>query len=178
MSTPETPASHVPPVPRYGEYANPAQGFPVQSQVSIPPQPAGQPGYYAQQPLGERPLRTADMIVSIILLVVGFFSVLYAIFSALSLNLQFDLIYEQYGITEPYVAGSASVVAQAIIIISHVILWALAVIFTTVLIRRRRISFWLPLSVGVLASIVFFIAIMIVVFADPNIIEYLSSQTP
>jgi hypothetical protein len=179
MSTPESP-NHVPPVPRYGEYAPVA---PVQQET--PGQPAFQPPAYQQhpqsgqsyyaQPGAERPRRTADMVISIVLLVIGFFSVLVAILNAFTISLQMEAIYEDYGIDGQYEAGAGGAIATAVIIISHLVLYVLAVVFTIVLIRKRRISFWLPLSAGVLASIIFIGTFVALILADPALVEVLSN---
>lgn len=186
MSTPENPNNHVPPVPRYGEYApvpplqpaNPAapayQPPPVIQQPAYQQQPYAAPGYYTQ-PGGERPPRTADMIVSIVLLVIGFFAMLIAILNAFTVTMQMEAIYSDYGVEGDYEPGAAAAVATAVIIISHLVLYALAVIFTIVLIRKRRISFWLPLSAGVLASIIFVGAFVALIVADPALLDVLTN---
>lgn len=170
MSTPESP-KHVPPVPRYGEYA------PVQPvQPPAPQQPYGAPSYYAP-PSGERPPRTADMVVSIVLLVIGFFSVLIAVLNAFTITYQMEQIYSQYGVDGEYQPGAGAAIATAVIILSHIVLYTLAVIFTIVLIRKRRISWWLPLSAGVLASVIFIGTFVALIVADPALLDVLTSQS-
>ena len=184
-----------PPVPRYGEYASPEHAAaavqqptaPVYQQPTYPAQaygqqPYGQPAYgqqpyYGQVPPGQRPLRVGDVIVSVILLVVGFFSVLITILSSFTLNDQMEVLYEDYGITESYSAGAGGAIAAAVLIISHVLLFALAVIFTIPLIRRRRLSFWVPLVAGAIASVVFFATFVVLIMADPNLMNVIISQS-
>ena len=169
MSTPENP-NHVPPVPRYGEYA------PVQpAQPAAPLQPYGAPSYYAP-PSGQRPPRTADMVVSIVLLVIGFFSVLIAVLNAFTIGMQMQTIYEDYGIEGEYQPGAGGAIATAVIILSHLVLYVIAVIFTIVLIRKRRISWWLPLSAGVLASVIFIGTFVALILADPALVDVLTNQ--
>ena len=169
MSTPENP-NHVPPVPRYGEYA------PVQpAQPAAPLQPYGAPSYYAP-PSDQRPPRTADMVVSIVLLAIGFFSVLIAVLNAFTIGIQMQTIYEDYGIDGEYQPGAGGAIATAVIILSHLVLYVIAVIFTIVLIRKRRISWWLPLSAGVLASVIFIGTFVALILADPALVEVLTNQ--
>lgn len=181
-------------MPRYGEYASPEQAAaavqqpaaPVYQQPTYPQaygqQPYGQPAYgqqpyYGQVPAGQRPLRIGDVIVSVILLVIGFFSVLITILSSFTLNDQMEVLYEDYGITESYSAGAGGAIAAAVLIISHVLLFALAVIFTIPLIRRRKLSFWVPLVAGAIASVVFFATFVVLIMADPNLMDVIISQS-
>ncbi len=169
MSTPESP-NHVPPVPRYGEYA------PVTpNQPPAPLQPYGAPSYYA--PTGERPPRTADMVVSIVLLGIGFISVLIAILNAFTITYQMDEIYSQYGIEGQYEPGAGAAIATAVIILSHLVLYVLAVVFTILLIRKRRISWWLPLSAGALASVIFMGTFVALVFSDSALLDEVMRQS-
>jgi hypothetical protein len=199
------PPAAVPPVPRYGEYASPEHAAaavqqpsaPVYQQPTYPAQPYGQQAYgqqpYGQQPYGQpaygqqpyygqvapgqRPLRIGDVIVSVILLVVGFFSVLLTVLSSFSINEQMEVLYQDYGISESYNAGTGAAIAAAVLIISHILLFALAVIFTIPLIRRRRLSFWVPLVAGAIASVVFFATFIVLVMADPNLMDVIISQS-
>ena len=190
MSTPETP-NQLPPVPRYGEYAPPGtvpppySAEPAASQPPFAPpaqpapyyaQPAQPAAYYAQPPT-ERPRRTWDLVLSVILLVIGFFGVLFAILNALTIDMQMVELYKQYGASGSYEPGASAAIVQAVIIISHIVLYAVAAIFTIVLIRKRRVAFWLPLSIGALAGIVFFGAFMALILADPNLLEVITQQS-
>jgi hypothetical protein len=173
MSTPEPPHSDLPPVPRYGEYAPvPPAGAP---QPAFQAQPYGSPAYYAPQ-TGERPPRTADMIVSIVLLVIGFFSVLVAVLNAFTISTQMQVLYEDYGVDGTYRPGAGVAIAAAVLIISHLVLYVLALVLTITLIRKHRISFWLPLTAGAIASIIFFVTFVVLIFADPALTEVLMNQ--
>ena len=205
MTSPDSPATPpIPPVPAYGEYASPehaeaarqAQLPPAAQQpITAAPQPYGQPVQpYGQQPYGQqpygaqpygqpplpsgqRPLRTGDMITSIILLAVGFLSTIYAILNAVSLPMQFQLLYEDNGVSGSYEPSVGATVATVVIIASHLILLAVAGIVTPLLIRKRRVSFWVPLVAGAIASLIFFIAVVAVVLADPNLMEVITEQS-
>jgi hypothetical protein len=138
-------------------------------------QPYAAAGYYPA-PSGERPPRTADMIVSVVLLVIGFFGVAIAILNALTITVQMQQVYEQYGVEGDYEAGPSGAIASAVIIISHVALYALAVIVTIGLIRKRRISFWMPLSAGVVAFVIMIVTFMVLAFADPALVDAMMQQ--
>ena len=203
--SPATPP--IPPRPAYGEYASPehaeaarlaqlaaSQPAPTQQPVQDaqapgtygqPQQPYSAQPYsaqpysaqpYGQQP-GQRPLRTGDMITSIILLAVGFFATIYATLNALSLTMQFQLLYEDNGISGNYEPSVGSSVATVVIIASHVILLAVAALVTVTLIRKRRVSFWVPLVAGVLAFVIFFGSVLAVVLSDANLMEAITQQS-
>ena len=203
MTSPDSPATpSIPPVPAYGEYASPEHAEAAR-QAQLPPaapqpyaaapqsygkppygqQPYGQQPYgqqpYGQPPLptGQRPLRTGDMITSIILLGLGLFSTIYAILNAVSLPMQFQLLYEDNGVSGDYEPSVGATVATVVIIASHLILLAVAAIVTPLLIRKRKVSFWVPLVAGAIASLTFFIAVVAVVLSDPNLMEVITQQS-
>lgn len=181
---------HVPPVPQYGEYApvTPAQpSYPApaapQPPEYVPMASYRQPGYAQQgygmqgyyDPNAPRPLRTGDMIASVILLVLGGIGVLYALLNALTMNIQMEAIYDQYGVD--YAPGAGTAIASAVLVISHLVLYAIAVIVTVTLIRKRRISFWLPLTLGAIASIIFVATILVLAFSDPALLDAAMKQS-
>lgn len=173
MSTPETPNPHVPPVPRYGEYASPGHTPPPYTAQPVPPT---QPAPYYVQPGAPRPRRVWDLVLSIVLLVLGLFGVLLAIFNAATLDYQMEDLYEQYGVGGQYEPGAGSAIAQAVLIVSHVLLYAVAILVTALLLRKNRVSFWVPLSFGALAFIVFLVTLMVLVLSDPVLFDAAMQQ--
>ena len=170
MSTPETPNPHVPPVPRAGEDANPGYTPPANVTPPTPPAPDYAP------PVAERPRRTWDLVLSIVLLVFGLFGVLLAIFNAATLDYQMQDLYEQYGVSGQYEPGAGGAIAQAVIVVSHVLLYVVAILVTLLLIRKNRVSFWVPLSIGALAFIVFIVTLMVLVLSDPALFDAAMQQ--
>ena len=167
MSNPQD-GQQIPPVPQYGEYASGPITPPPYQQAYVPMashQPGGQPMYYGQ-PTGARPLRTADAIVSIVLLVFGFFGMIVGILWAIGLDSYMQGTYDGAGLGE-YVRNGPFVAVQAAIIVSHFLLFAISTPLTIVLIIKRKISFWVPLSAGVLATIIFWVALLLLMFSDP-----------
>lgn len=175
-------------MPAYGEYASPEHAAQAQAQRPQAPQQGApqaynqQPGqqyppqgYYAtpQQWQGQRPIRTGDMVASTILLVVGLLVTLLVVLTAFSIPLQMDSVYQQYGVSGSYTPGAGEGIAAAVLIISHVVLLALATLFTVILIRRRKVSFWLPLSAGVLAAVIYFVTFVVLIVADPSLYQAL-----
>jgi hypothetical protein len=162
------PAAPLPP-PAYGERlpdpVAPAPGVPAY----------GAPAYGA--PSGMPPVkrrRTWDLVLTIILLVVGVFGmgiglIYAAIFADPALVQEvFDEAYGQSGL-----GGWNGTVgaAPAIIAISHIVLYLVALGVSILLMVKNRIAFWVPLSAGVIAAIVFWGTLMSIVFSDPNLMS-------
>lgn len=161
MSTPDSNAPQVPPVPAYGEYA-PA----VPPQLPYP--------YYTGQHDGRPPVRTADTIVSILLLFVGLFGALLGIFSATLLDSFMQGAYDSEHLGT-YVPTAGLPIAQAVIIVSHLLLVILSTVLTIVLLTKRKVAFWVPLTAGGVATIVFWGTAMVLMMFDPAILETLGS---
>lgn len=172
--TPEPPAPPAgppaPPVPRYGEYApagyvppnQPAPGYEQQAAA------AGQfPG--AAQP-GVRKRRTWDVVLTSILLVLGFFGMLAGLgYAALfSDPVLLDDAFRQQGLDG---FGGEIGSAPTVLIASHVILYLIALGGAIPLLVTKRIAFWVPLSAGVLATIIFWTTVVGVMLSDPNVIS-------
>ncbi len=185
MSTPEIqPNPPVPPVPAYGEYAAPG---PVYAPVPPAQQQYPQPGYYVPQPYttqqptyqyygepGKRPLRVADLVISIILLVIGLFGVGYTLLTGVVLESAMQQQYDSYDLGT-YTPGSSVAVLQAVLIVSHVVLYVVVVPITLLLIVKRRISFWVPLTGGVIAAAIFWVALIVFIASDPTLRDALSA---
>jgi hypothetical protein len=176
MSSPDSP--EIPPVPRYGEYS-PSDGTPNSTPSTPPTQdrsglpPYGSPSY---APVEKRPL-TADRIVSTILLVIGFFVVIYFVLSAVYLEAAIQLAYDQNSLGT-YEPTATLPIVQATIIISHIAIYILVTVLTIALIRKRRVSFWLPLTGGFLGIIIFLVAVAVILFTDPTLLDAMQSPQP
>jgi hypothetical protein len=188
---PAPPEPERPPVPQYGEYAPAGYVSPVAAEApavpAVPANPYGIPGYAAPAtpsnmyaapavvaPAGApvaRKRRTWDRVLTIILLVLGFFGMLLAfvyawIFSTPELLSQ-TMSTQGYG-TFSGSAGSA----PAILVASHIVLFLLALGFSIpLLIRGRIVVFWIPLAAGVIAAIIFWVTLATVLLSDPAFVS-------
>ena len=182
---------------------NPAQSQPGQGEpYRAAPQPSAptssQPHQHAPQQLGVTatpagatptpPKRTADRIVSIVLLVLGAFGALNLGFSAMQMPAQVSQAAEIFGIEGVTVPASVSTIGTVGAIIMLAI-YAVTLIASIQRLRARKLTFWLPLVAGALA----FIAALVVslmafgqspellqAMADPDatqkMLDYLSAQ--
>jgi len=178
---PAAPEPARPDVPKYGEYApvdatNP-YGVPGHSAAAAtaPAMPAP-PGYGVPvdgapaYPAPARRRRTWDVVLTCILLVLGLIG--------MSIGLLYAWIF-----TNPDILSSALAqqglsgelrpgAAPAVIAISHIVLYLLALgLSIPLLIRGRAVVFWIPLVIGVIAAIIFWVALGIVVSSDSALLN-------
>ena len=121
-------------------------------------------------------MRMADTVISVVLLVLGAIGTLIAFFTAWALDAYMQGVYDAYelGTYEP---TSGYVPTQAFLVASHLLLVALSTPLTILLLAKRKVAFWLPLTAGVVATIAFWAALFVLMYSDPAISEYLSSPT-
>ena len=62
----------------------------------------------------------------------------------------------------------------AVLVISHIVLYLLAVGGSIPLLITKRIAFWVPLAAGVVAAIIFWSCLFVVVSSDPGFITQIS----
>jgi hypothetical protein len=170
MSDPsqQTPGG-VPPVPRYGEYAPAGYVPPAQEPAAPAPQAAYPPYAYPMHPAaaGGRRRRTWDLVLTIVLLVMGFFGMLIGLLYAgiISDPALMDQLFQQQNLGD--FDGSVGA-APAVIIASHVILYLGVLGGSIPLLISKRVAFWLPLAAGVIAAIIFWSALGGVFLSDPD----------
>jgi hypothetical protein len=197
MSEPNSASDPTPPVPpapsfTYGsptaQPAAPAQPAAAAQPLPPPaygerlPDPTGAPAYAAPAygapvagaayPAPPKRRRTWDLVLTIILLIVGLFGmgiglIYAAIFSDPALVQEvFDEAYGQSGLG----GWNGSVgAAPAVIAISHIVLYLVAVGVGILLLIRNKIAFWVPLAAGVVAAIVFWGSLFAIVLSDPGV---------
>lgn len=186
MSEPQQPDER--PRPQYGEYAPPGWQSPVPPQPVAPapgtpaanggwngqPNPANQPGTWP--PAGAQPWqapqkpRTADRVVTIILLAIGLWSVLQSL-SLPELGREMVRVFEQRGLdyTPPPIAGSVGWLLLAI----NVVLFALVTWWSLSRLRANRLTWWVPLVGGVVSVIVQLVGVTVVLLSTPGIMDLL-----
>ena len=163
--TPE-PSNPLPP-PTYGERvpdyaAAPAYGTPG----------SGQPVYGAVPPVKRR--RVWDLVLTVILLVIGLFgmgiALIYAAIFADPVLVKevFDQAYGQSGLGS-WNGGVGA--APAVIAISHVVLYLIALGVSILLLIKNKIAFWVPLTAGVIAAIVFWGTFTAILLSDPTFLS-------
>ena len=178
MTTPEPTGTPAPrPRPQYGEYATPDEALAAaraRDPWPAPTAPTASPAPVAP-PAAVRAPSSIDRTITIALLVFGGFSTAYAIATMLTLRENFATLYTAYGIDGIHQAGPVDSVAATLVIVSHVALLAGAVLLARTRLKAGRLSFWIPLTAGAIASVIFFVAFAVIIAADPNLVEFLQS---
>ena len=166
---PGPPAPPVPPVPQYGEYA--PGGYVAPQPVAGPPQPLpyGAASYPQQAPARQR--KTWDLVLTVVLLVLGFFGMIIGVLYAAFLGEILQEAYRQEGLGT--FSGDTGA-AGSIIVVSHVVLYLIAVGGSIPLLLSKRVAFWLPLAAGVIAAIIFWGALFVVMLNDPTLMNSLT----
>lgn len=156
--------------PAYGERLPSPVGPPARGSAPTSGAPAyGTPGL---PPVKRR--RTWDLVLTIILLIVGVVGMgiglaYAAIFSDPALVQQvFDEAFGQSGL-----GGWNGSVGQApaVIAISHIVLYLVSLGVSILLLVTNKIAFWVPLSAGVIAAVVFWGSLFAIVFSDPSLMS-------
>jgi hypothetical protein len=170
-------------VPQYGEYApadaaNPygVPGVPAAAAPVAPVAPGvpayGVPAYGAPAyapPVRKR--RTWDVVLTSILLVLALLGLLAALgYAAIFANPE---VLDQAMATQGYGGFSGHVgAAPAVLAISHIVLFLLAIgLSIPLLIRGKIVVFWIPLAIGVVAAIIFWATVITVILSDPSFVS-------
>jgi hypothetical protein len=155
--------------PQYGAYATPEQQARARGTELPPPEvmsPAAGPPIAVPPSAASKP-RRGDRIAAVALLAFGFVNVVTGIPGWLRLPSSLQLAYDQLGVGEFQAVELASALGIAALI-TQIVLWLAAVGFTVALIRAGRLSWWVPLTAGVIAVVVTSVLIGIAIMADPG----------
>jgi len=191
--------------PAYGEYATPeeqakargpvapagpppapdAAGRDATSQDAVPTWtvPAwsaassgrAQDGATAAERPGPPAPRTADRIVTVVLLSLGLLNVLWGIPGFLSLASTLQAAYDQMGVGQ-YGAGELAGTLGVVAVVSQLLIWAATAWGSVRRMRRGRLSWWVPLVGAAVAFIVVMLVFTIAIVSDPAFTAYVESQ--
>lgn len=125
-------------------------------------------------PPGQKPQRSggkiADLVITILLLAIGAYGALVFAGSFFQLVPELTRIAAVLGLNDftpaPWVGTVATV--GAIVILA---LYAVTLIYSIQRMRAVKLTFWVPLSAGVLAILIFFIVTIVVVTSSPELME-------
>jgi len=158
------PAPVSPAEPRYGEYSTAAT--PAPAYQAYPGQM--DPSYYAQV-APPRKSHTADVVVTCILLAFGLIGAGIGALIAAVLDASLRQESAKYGVA--YEAPASLGGVQIVIVVSHVILYLVALGVSIPLMIKRRIAFWVPLVAGVIAALIFWIALIVLITGDTSLFQ-------
>lgn len=179
MSEPNSASDPTPEVPKAPSYTydTPAAATPASNPLPPPMYGERQPDYAAAPAYGTpvygAPLapvkrrRTWDMVLTVILLVVGFFGMLIGLFYAWAFS---DPVLLNEAMGQGGMGGFNGTIGAgpAIIAVSHIALYLVALGVSILLLVKNKIAFWVPLSAGVIAAFVFWGVLVSILLSDPD----------
>ncbi|MFV0433320.1 MAG: DUF6264 family protein [Leucobacter sp.] len=143
-----------------------------------PPYRAGQPHQNpAPQPAAApRPRRrTGDIAITIVLLIIGAFGALYSAMVLFSMPPTLALVAEALEVSDFSVPGWVNTFAT-VSALGMFALYAVTLVFSIQRMRAGKLTFWVPLAAGVLATILTFVLTMIVMTNMPELMQ--AAQDP
>ena len=168
------------PRPQYGEYATPqaqaeAMGLPSPAHatptVSLPP----------ARPQVARPVdavhrrEQTNLVVTVTLLALGLVNIGMSINSYGHLGVTIQSVYDRLGYgtyTSSALAASLGVVA----IVVSVVVWLVTAAGSVLLIRKHRLSWWVPLVGAALLFVAIAVIMTVAVVSDPSFLAYLDAM--
>lgn len=164
------------PTPEYGEYATPEEqaaaiGTVPEAMQDITPQAT--PHAAVETPSSTlAPARRWDVIATVALVVFGAYVTFSSIPQYADLQATIEQVFAGYGYTGTYANPSlAHGVGIALNIVQPIGL-LIAVVFSARRLRSGRISFWIPLSTGIIVGIVSLALMAVVFLSDPSFMAF------
>ena len=176
------------PRPQYGEYATPqaqaeAMGLPspapaapsvpgpAQAEAAHPPA-----ALQSAQPAGAAHRREqTNLIVTVTLLALGLVNVGMSIGSYRDLGATIQTVYDRLGYGTYTSSGLAASLGVVAIVVS-VVVWLATAAVSALLIRRRRVSWWVPLVGATLLFVAIAVIMTVAVVSDPALMTYLDTM--
>ncbi|MEQ6898816.1 DUF6264 family protein [Microbacterium sp. KR10-403] len=170
------------PRPQYGEYASAAEQrariqVPQHEEQPAPPVPAPPLwGASPQAPARPAPAQAANRVITIGLLAYGAINVLMSVFSFLDLSTVIDTTYRIMGVPGSF-ANQASahtwgIVAAIVLVLGYAgtVWWSVHVM------RRGRLSWWIPLVGAAVTYVIVSVFVAIPMMTDPAFVTYVTGS--
>jgi len=169
------------PRPEYGEYATPEeQAEAMGTTLPILETPASaaveEPVVAPPSALEARPPRRWDMVVTIALVVFAIYTTIsgFATYSDLAYSL--TQVYAMYGYDGQYPNAAQAASVGLIINIVQPVLLILTIWLSTRSLRRGRVTFWIPLTAGIVSGVTSTVLLMTLLFADPGFMAFITKS--
>jgi hypothetical protein len=180
----------VPPIP--GMYGEQGPGHFGQIEPDAPAQPPLErwtpplppPGYRQDSERAPQPYppktsaarHPIDRLITILLLAYGLLNVVTGLPSLFNLDATVNSAMQRVGIGT-FSGNSLSAPLGIALAIAYVVGWIAALALSVLSLRRGRISFWIPLGMGVLMGILTSVVLIALVIGDPAFMHYVSSTS-
>jgi hypothetical protein len=166
------------PRPQYGEYATPqaqaeAMGLPSPAHaVPTVPQPV-QDALPADA--GHRRAQT-NLIVTVTLLALGLVNIGMSVGSYGNLGATIQTVYDRLGYGT-YTSGALAASLGVVAIVVSVVVWLATAAVSALLIRKHKVSWWVPLAGATLQFVAIAIIMTVAVVSDPAFMTYLDTMS-
>jgi phosphoglycerol transferase MdoB-like AlkP superfamily enzyme len=170
------------PRPQYGEYATPEaqaeamrrRGAERRSPVSSPatPAPAVSSPAIASQPRPASRAGRVNLVVTVALLALGLLNVTVSAGSYADLPTTMRTLFAELGYGTFTPTPLVSAIGIAAVILGFVV-WAAAAAVSVLLLRRGRMSWWVPLAGAAVLFVTVAVLMCVALFSDPSFIGYL-----
>lgn len=127
---------------------------------------ASSPAVVAPVAAAPKGTRRADRPITLALLALGLFSLFVMAPGLLDLNSVLSQAFEQMGLAAFTEKGLAQTLGT-VTVVAQIVIWGASAAASFLLMRRGRLSWWVPLVGAALSVLVFCIVVMVVISADP-----------
>lgn len=158
--------------PEYGEYASPedqAAASGVQPHWEPPAVAGGAP-----EPERAAPRRW-DVVLTVLLVAIGAYTTINSVGAYLDLPGTFQRLYDAYGYTGTFPATDLARPIGVVLAIVEPVALVLAVALSARQMRRGRVTFWIPLTIGAVATILASVLLVVVLWQDPGFVQFLGT---
>lgn len=165
------------PRPQYGEYATPqvqaqAMGLPAAPAHAVPSVPPPVPDARPTD-TGHRRQQT-NLIVTVTLLALGLVNVGMSVGSYGNLGATIQTVYDTLGYGT-YTSGALAASLGIVAIVVSVVVWLVTAAVSALLLRKHRVSWWVPLVGATLVFVAIAIIMAVAVVSDPAFMTYLDT---
>jgi hypothetical protein len=162
------------PRPQYGEYATPqaqaeAMGLPSPAHA-VPTVPQSAPDALPAD-AGDRRAQT-NLIVTVTLLALGLVNIGMSVGSYGNLGATIQTVYDRLGYGT-YTSGALAASLGVVAIVVSVVVWLATAAVSALLIRKHKLSWWVPLAGATLQFVAIAIIMTVAVVSDPAFMTYL-----
>lgn len=155
--------------PAAPQQPKPSGGDPEPYRATAAPAAAPTPVYIAQpgQP-GAPKSRTADRVITILLLGLGAVGAMFTANTMLALSNSYALMADVFGLDDFEVPGWVGTLGT-VSAIAFIALFAVVLIFSIQRMRARKLTFWVPLTAGAVALVAMFVLIYVPLAGIPEL---------
>jgi hypothetical protein len=165
------------PRPQYGEYATPQ----AQAEAMGLPSPAHAVPRVPQPVQDVRPVdaghrrQQTNLIVTVTLLALGLVNIGMSIGSYGNLGATIQTVYDRLGYGT-YTSGALAASLGVVAIVVSVVVWLATAAVSALLIRKHKVSWWVPLAGATLQFVAIAIIMTVAVVSDPAFMTYLDTM--